>query len=425
MTVTIYPSQPGGTIEAIASKTHAHRLLICAALSQGRTRINCRTTSEDIQATASCLRAMGARIIRQPYGYFVEAIRCERDALRILDCGESGSTYRFLLPAVCALGLSAVFKLGGRLPERPMSELFDVLESHGAVISGKGSSSVNIRGKLQPGIYEVPGNISSQYISGLLFALPLLDGCSEIVITNSIESRSYIEATLAAQKSFGIDMELNGNIIRVPYRGRNCETAVSCNEIDVEGDWSNAAFWLAMGAIGSKQVTVTGLDMASVQGDKAVCDILSRFGASITKQGDTVTASKGELKAIRIDAADIPDLVPAIALAAAAAEGETKIVNAGRLRFKESDRLQAVADVINSLGGKATQTADGLVIKGNGLLGGGMVDSYNDHRIAMMAAAASVICREAVTINKAEAVNKSYPAFYDDFRKLGADINCK
>ena len=319
-----------------------------------------------------------------------------------------------------------------------MEEFFGVLEAHGAIISGKGTSELKISGELKPGTYTLPGDISSQYISGLLFALPLLDGRSEIIITRSVESKGYIEATLASLRGFGFDMKLEGNRIEVGKNRRNDTGVAPCSDeritaqsLNVEGDWSNAAFWLAAGAIGEGPVTITGLDTDSAQGDRAICDLLSRFGAKIDRFKYTdsalseLTVSGGQLKGITVNAADIPDLVPAIAVIAAAAEGETVITNAGRLRFKESDRLMTVASVLNSLGGNVAVTDDGLIIKGGERLKGGCVDSFNDHRIAMMAAIASVISVEPVVISRAEAVAKSYPEFFTDFQTLDANIQYK
>lgn len=445
MTVTVNPSKVGGKIEAIASKTHAHRLLIAAALYGGGTKIYCRTVSEDILATAACLRGLGVRVLRQPYGFYVgtrETVGGHMGPLLQLDCAESGSTYRFLLPVACALGLKAVFKLGGRLPQRPMDELFNVLEEHGAVIEGKGSPELRISGRLLPGVYELPGDISSQYISGLLFALPLLEGESEIVILRGVESKGYIEATLSVLRDFVLKMELEGNRVRckpitlqalcasspkgepVSHMGAaefSLSAAVT-SEAYVEGDWSNAAFWLVLGAVSGGPVTVKGLSLKAVQGDKAICDIIRRFGGEVRIEGDEVTAyGSGRLRGITLDASDIPDLVPAAAVLACAARGETKIVNAGRLRHKESDRLFTVAAVINGLGGKAEESGDGLLIHG-GALRGGRVDSFNDHRIAMMGAIAAALCEDAVIITGAEAVNKSYPGFFAELQRLGGGL---
>ncbi len=420
MIAAVYPAKLAGTIDAIPSKTHAHRLLIGASLYGDRTRINCAAVSEDIQATVGCLRALGSRLIRQPYGYFAERMDFQKDGSPILDCGESGSTYRFLLPAACALGRPSVFRLGGRLPQRPMDELFGALEEHGAVISGKGTAEMTTGGRLLPGVYRLRGDISSQYISGLLFALPLLEGDSEIAVAGPIESKGYIEATLSALRVFGLDMRLESGRIKVP----GCRRCGSVGEkiLSVEGDWSNAAFWLAAGAAGGGPVSVRGLDPGSVQGDREICRILSSFGAEIKESGDEISASGSGLRGISVDASDIPDLVPAIAVAAAGAEGETVIYNARRLRYKESDRLRTVAAAINGLGGEAEETEDGLIIRGKGKLRGGTVDSFNDHRIAMLAASAAVVCDGPVVVRGAEAVAKSYPAFFDDLKKLGAEI---
>lgn len=378
-----------GTISAIASKSMAHRLMICASLAKEKTEISCATTSKDMEATAACLSAMkqGGR----------------------LPCGESGSTLRFLLPVAAALGLTAEFHMEGRLPQRPLFPLDRELEAHGITLSRPKEEILAISGQLTPGNYTLPGDVSSQYISGLLLALPLLDGPSTLTVTGKVESAPYIEMTLSAMKTFGVTVERREHtyyIVPQTYESPGCVT--------VEGDWSNAAFWLCAGALG-KPVTVTGLNMESLQGDKAVCDILARFGAKVEQAVGKVTVSPAPLTAIDIDAAEIPDLVPVLAVVAAAAEGTTRIYNAGRLRLKESDRLQTVAQMLTALGGKVEEQADGLVITGTALTGG-TVDSCNDHRIAMAAAVASALC--PVTVTTAEAVNKSYPQFWEDLARL-------
>ena len=378
-----------GEVSAIASKSMAHRLMICAALAEEKTEISCATTSKDMEATAACLAAMKQG--------------------GVLPCGESGSTLRFLLPVAAALGLCAEFHMEGRLPQRPLFPLDRELEAHGVSLSRPQSDILAVSGQLKPGDYTLPGDVSSQYISGLLLALPLLDGPSTLTVTGNVESGAYIEMTLSAMKTFGVTAEKKEDtyyIVPQTYR--------SAGKVTVEGDWSNAAFWLCAGALG-KPMTVTGLDSDSLQGDKAVCDILARFGAKVEKAADSVTVSPGRLTAMDIDAAEIPDLVPVLAVVAAAAEGTTRIYNAGRLRLKESDRLETVCQMLTALGGKAAQTADGLVITGTALTGG-TVDSCNDHRIAMAAAIASVLC--PVTVAGAEAVNKSYPQFWEDFARL-------
>ena len=388
----ITPSHLSGSIRAIPSKSAAHRLLICAALADGHTEIACDGTSKDIEATKACLAAM------------------EGDCR--LPCGESGSTLRFLLPVAAALGLEAEFLMEGRLPRRPLYPLDEQLTIHGAVLTRPQPDVLKVSGKLTPGDYTLPGDVSSQYISGLLFALPLLDKPSTLTVTGKIESGPYIEMTVDALRQFGIHVTMEENVFHIPARAYR-----SPGKARVEGDWSNAAFWLCAGALG-RPVTVTGLNPDSLQGDKAVVEILSAFGAKTQRSGDVNIVSPGRLKAVDIDAAAIPDLVPVLSVVAAAAEGTTRIYNAQRLRLKESDRIASVKAMLEALGAEAEETADGLLIYGGKPLAGGTVDSCNDHRIAMAAAVASVICQNPVTVLGAEAVEKSYPNFWSDLRSL-------
>ena len=403
------PAPLGGTIAAIPSKSHAHRLLICAALANDTTAIDCRGSSRDIEATAACMRAMGARITGDGQRFLVTP-GAQPGPCR-LPCGESGSTLRFLLPVAAALGLEADFLMEGRLPQRPLTPLDEQLQSHGVRLERPSPEVLHISGRLQPGAYVLPGNVSSQYISGLLFALPLLEGESSLTVTGAVESAPYIAMTLAALEQFGISVEVSGQVYRI-HPG--CYH--SPGRAQVEGDWSNAAFWLCAGALG-RPVSVTGLRPDSLQGDKAVLELLARFGAEMDHTADCYTAAPGTLRGIEIDAAAIPDLVPVLAVVAAAARGETRIFNAGRLRLKESDRIASVHALLQSLGVSAEETADGLIIHGGGIQGG-TADSFRDHRIAMAAAVASVAAADTVTVIGAQAVEKSYPGFWEDFEYL-------
>ena len=397
MTQIIPQSHISGTVAAIASKSAAHRLYICAALADSPTEITCQSTSRDIEATRACLAAMA-----------------RGEAL--LPCGESGSTLRFLLPVAAALGLEVDFKMEGRLPDRPLAPLDQQLTAHGVRLSRPCHDLLHVSGRLEPGDYVLPGNVSSQYISGLLFALPLLQGTSTLTITGKIESAPYIAMTLDALKQFGVQPECRDHVYTIaPTAYRSPGTAV------VEGDWSNAAFWLCAGALAGP-VTVTGLDPDSLQGDKEVFEILRRFGAKTEQTGSSFTVSPGSLHAIDIDAAAIPDLVPVLSVVAAAAEGTTRITNAQRLRIKESDRIKTVLAMLTALGAEAEEREDGLVIHGGKALTGGTVDSSNDHRIAMAAAVAATLCK--VTVERAEAVSKSYPRFWEDFEKM-QNAECK
>jgi len=405
----------GGTVKAIASKSEAHRLLICAALADGETFVSCPSRSEDIDATARCLQALGAGVEYGQSGFAVSPVKRDQGNAgrpHALDCGESGSTLRFLLPVCGALGASADLHMGGRLPERPLSALFDEMVSHGCTLSGQGRSPLKCEGRLKNGTYALPGNISSQFVSGLLFALPLLPGDSMIRVTGQLESRPYVDMTLDALRLFGVEVtedETNVFCVRGGQQFHSPKTATA------GGDWSNAAFWLVAGAIGKSDITCTGLDLRSRQGDRAIVELLSRYGARVDCLNGAVTVSPGSLRGMVIDAGDTPDLVPVLAAAASVAEGKTIIRNAGRLRIKESDRLHTVAVSLSGLGADIAETEDGLVINGKNALAGGETQSFGDHRIAMTAAVLSSACTGAVIIHDAQAVRKSYPGFFDDF----------
>ena len=405
----------GGAVRAIPSKSQAHRMLICSALAEGESEIYCPAINEDIAATASCLEALGARLRRENGSYTVLPVGSGEGAA-VLDCGESGSTLRFLLPVACALGREVSFTGRGRLPQRPMAELCAALRAGGAEISAD-NLPISVSGKLRPGVYRLPSKVSSQYISGLLFALPLTGGESVIELDGQPESEPYIDMTIAALKLFGVEAIKNGNSYIIPggqkYR--------SPGRAEVEGDWSNAAFWLCAGAIGKKPVSLSGMNMSSGQGDRAIVELLQRMGAKLEISGDTLTVFPSKLGGIEIDAKNIPDLVPVLAVTAAAAHGETRIYNAGRLRIKESDRIVSTAALLRSLGGAVRETEDGLVING-GTLRGGEAESFGDHRIAMAAAVAACAADGEVLIKGSHAAAKSYPAFFADYAALGGII---
>ena len=387
-------------VKAIASKSDAHRALICAALSENPCEVIMDTTSKDIDATKKC----------------IESIRCGQKELY---CGESGSTLRFLLPVVAALGMEVHFYPEGRLPKRPLSPLYEEMENHGCKMSPKESVPFIVKGQLQSGDFTIPGDISSQFISGLLFALPILDGDSNIIITGSLQSEDYIKMTINTLSKFGVEIKRTDT----GYYVRGNQKYISPGKYVVEGDWSNAAFYLVAGAFLKDGILVTGLNTDSIQGDKKIIDLLSRFGADVNIIDDSIIVGPGTLKGIKIDASQIPDMVPALSVLAAGAEGITKIYNARRLRIKESDRLKTVTKVIKALGGDIEELEDGLIIKGTGTLKGGVVSSFNDHRIAMMAAIASLISKDKVKIEESEAVNKSYPDFFEHMEMLGLHGN--
>ena len=400
MQIRIEPAKLSGSIKAIPSKSAAHRLLICAALADRETSVSCPALSKDIEATARCLAALGADIEYNEGVYYVRPIdKVTENAL--LDCGECGSTLRFLLPVVCALGGGARIKMHGRLPQRPLSPLWEELEAHGAVLSRPEENVISVSGRLAAGDYRIRADISSQYISGLLFALPILKGESSLTLEGNIESAAYIDMTRQALSAFELELPFDGRVFNVP--ADVCCT--SPGTADVEGDWSNAAFWLAADALSGGSIELTGLRADSLQGDKAVVELISSIRA-----GNAV-----------VDVKNVPDLVPVLSVVAAISPGRTEFINGARLRIKESDRISSVCRMLCALGARCEEKAEGLVVTG-GKLSGGTVDSENDHRIVMSAAVAAIACDAPVTIIGAEAADKSYPAFFEDYKKLGGKI---
>lgn len=421
MNIKIGKTPLSGRVRIISSKSDGHRALIASALAERDSLLLMDGWSADMEATARCLEALGAEITKEPSGILVSPIPAGAMENAVLDCGESGSTLRFLLPVAGALGRSALFKGQGRLPERPIRVLLEELEQHGCSVSGE-RLPVQLSGKLHSGRYTLPGNISSQFITGLLFALPLLEKNSEIRLTTRLESESYVNMTLHTLDAFGIRVdktEIGG------YQVYGGQTYRSPGMLPIQGDWSNAAFWLTAGAV-SGSITCQGLDPLSPQGDKAILSLLEAFGAEIKGIANEITVTAGKLKGRRIDVSQIPDLLPILSVAAVAAQGRTEIINAGRLRIKESDRLAAMAECLRKIGGFAEEKPDGLVITGGLRRPSGPVvlDSFGDHRIVMAMAVAAASLGIEIIIEGAEAVNKSYPSFFEEFRKLGgaADV---
>ena len=390
MDITIKPSKLSGIVNAIPSKSQAHRLLICAAFADVPTTLICPETNDDIQATAGCLNALGANIQRTDFGYYILPAKTI-PAEAILDCKESGSTLRFMLPIVGALGVDATIQMSGRLPSRPLSPLWEEMQRMGCQLSRPTEDTIRCQGKLVAGDYHIHGGISSQFISGLLFGTALLKAPCRIHVIGTLESKPYVDMTQQAMQLFGVDsnnLQLSG-----------AQTYGSPGTIAVEGDWSNSAFFLAAHRLGSA-VAVTNIHADSLQGDRIIAKLLLQLEANCT-----------------IDATHIPDLVPIMAIVAAARNGAV-FHGIHRLRLKESNRVNSVIQMIENLGGKAEADDNTLTVYGTGL-SGGTVDSANDHRIAMSAAIASTVCTNPVTILGAQCVSKSYPAFWEEFTRLG------
>lgn len=380
------PAGLAGTVRVPPSKSMAHRAMIAAALAGGEEpeRLG---NSQDIQATRACLRELTGKSAGLP----------------ALDCGESGSTLRFLIPVALALRGGGRFTGHGRLMERPQGPYFRIFDEKG-IFYALDNGVLTVRGRLPAGRYELPGDVSSQFITGLLFALPLADGASEIALTSPLESEGYVDMTLEVLAQAGVSVEREGYVrFTIPGGQRYLPRPMT-----IPGDWSQGAIWYAANALGH-HVDILGLEERSTQGDRVVADYAGR----LCQPGD-----------LSLDIAQCPDLAPALGALAALRQGGTILTGAGRLRIKESDRLAAIAAVINDLGGAAEEGEDTLTIHGRPRLSGGVtIDSRNDHRIAMMTAVLATRCEYPVTLTDIQCVAKSYPDFWEHYRKLGGMIH--
>lgn len=416
--IKITPTKLTGKVKIPPSKSLAHRAIICAALAQGKSKIRNIQYSQDIKATIRALRALGTTIITYNNYIIVDGRTTFTKQNSSIDCVESGSTLRFMVPISIRKQNRVHFVGQGNLGKRPLATFYEIFEQQNIKYTySKDVLDLVIEGVLQPGDFHIPGNISSQFISGLLFALPLLDGNSTITVTSPLESRGYIDLTLQMLELYGIvithDNYQTFNIVgNQKYQPQ---------EYYVEADFSQAAFYLVAGAIGN-DVTLLDLNLQSLQGDKQTLQILESMGATIMITEEGVTVKGENLHGITIDASQCPDVIPVISVACSVAKGESKIINAGRLRIKECDRIEATTSQLQVLGVNANQTTTTIEINGDTLLHGGKCKSYDDHRIAMMLAIAATVADGEVVIDNKECVKKSYPSFWDDYKRLGGNI---
>ena len=386
MNLCITPGPLEGTVTPPPSKSQAHRAILAQLLAGGGTVSNLET-SQDIEATQRC----------------AAALKAQGTDLPLLDCGESGSTLRFLIPIALALRGGGRFTGRGRLMDRPQKPYFDIFDEKGIFYEQK-DGALTVKGELKPGEYRLPGNVSSQFVTGLLYALPLLEGESRIVLTSPLESRGYVDMTLDVLDRFGVRVEVLEDGFLVPG-----DQVFQARDFTIEADWSQAAFWLAAGLLGNPVLTV-GLSDQSTQGDRVIDEHFASF-------------AWGTWRTVEIDVSDCPDLLPPLAVMAAFHDGATRLINAARLRLKESDRLATVTKMLTALGGQVEEGPDWLAIPGTRFLKGGTVDGANDHRIVMAAAIAATRCTGPVTILGAEAVNKSYPRFWEEYKRLGGEFD--
>lgn len=412
MEVKITPSKLNGRISAPSSKSFSHRIIIAASLADGISTITNVTSSVDIEATVTAMSHLGAKIIIDGSTYIVKGIGNKACQNAVIDCYESGSTLRFVIPVAAALGCNTEFDGHGKLPTRPITPYIREMTNKGIEFNYNNNMPFTITGKLIGGEYTLEGNISSQFITGLLFALPLCEENSIIKLSSPLESKPYVDITVSVLESFGIKITESVNNDLTAYVINGKQNYISSDQT-VEGDYSQAAFFFVANALGS-EINIQNLNTETTQGDKKILDILHEIGYN--------DMTKPFMKPFTVDASNIPDLVPILAVLGCFTSGTCRIVNAKRLKIKESDRLTAVANALSNIGGKVKAFDDSLEIEPIQQFTGGTVDSCNDHRIVMAAAIASTKSSGNVIIKGAEAVSKSYPAFFEDFNRIGGRI---
>lgn len=423
--IEINPRKLSGIIEIPPSKSVSHRAIISAGLARGESEISNVLLSQDMIATCEAMESLGAKIRYEEetnHRYTLKVQGCDDVKLNTkeIDCNESGSTLRFIIPILLLQSKGVVVTGKGRLVSRPMAPYYEIFKEKSIAFEhltqGQDLPLV-MKGQLTPGTYSLDGSVSSQFITGLLFALPLLSGDSVIEMTSTLESKPYVDITIEVLKSFGITI-INEDDQRFYIKGN--QSYISCN-YRVEGDFSQGAFWLVGGIIG-EPIHCKDLNLNSKQGDKVIVEIIQAMGGNLNINSEDILAKNTKTHGMVIDVSQCPDLVPILGVLGSLSKGTTMIINGERLRYKESDRLMATADVLNTLGGKVTETSDGLIIEGVEKLTGGRVKSHNDHRIAMAVAIASNVAKGKIVLEGAEAVNKSYPHFWEDFEKMGGEV---
>lgn len=415
--IKIIPKKLKGEINIPPSKSMAHRAVICASLSKGISIIENIEFSDDIIATIEGMKALGADIKSEENKLIINGEGIFKKHLSTIDCNESGSTLRFLVPLSLVRENDVRFIGRGNLGRRPLDTYYEIFQRENILYSQKqGELDLRVKGRLKGGLFKIKGNISSQFITGLLFTLPLLNDNSRIIVTTTLESKAYVDLTISMMKKFGVIVEnidykefiIRGNQEYKPFNYR------------IEGDYSQAAFYLCADALGS-DISCNNLDLNSLQGDKECIEILQRMGAELDISSMKILGNC--LNATVIDAAQCPDIIPVLTVVSALSKGETRIINGERLRIKECDRLKAITSELNKLGANIKELSDGLIINGVEAFKGGEVFSHNDHRIAMSLAIASTRCSEPMILEAPECVKKSYPSFWEDFRKIGGIVN--
>lgn len=422
MSLRIQPKQLQGKVHIPPSKSMAHRAIICASLARGRSIISNVQYSKDIEATISAMKALGTMIFQHDDYLEIDGTTTFMRNNGEIDCHESGSTLRFMIPISLVQPSNFHFKGEGRLGKRPLDVYYQIFEKQNiGYLYKENVLDLYVMGQLQAGTFEIAGDVSSQFMSGLLFALPLLPQDSRIIITSPLQSKGYVDLTIQMLQYYGVFVINNDYREFIIPGGQHYHA----HDYEVEGDFSQAAFYFVAGALGN-DVTLEGLNFQSKQGDKVAVDILEKMGCQFYQEEKRCRITSSALQGTVVDGAQCPDIIPIIAMACAYAKGKSIIQNIGRLRLKECDRLKATVDMIHQLGGEVIEKQDSMEIIGIETLRGGEVTSSHDHRMAMSAAIISSVCEDAVVIDDYNCVEKSYPEFWEDFKSLGGEYHeCK
>lgn len=417
MNVKIKPNEIKGKMKSIPSKSLLHRAIILSGIAKDREIIlkQVNTISEDIEATLTCIEKLGAKTKVEGDSIRITSLGNIKKSKVELHCKESGTTLRLLLPLVSTFSKEATVDCSEGLRKRPIRELIETLEESGLYFKEKGFP-INISGNVTTDFFKISGDISSQYVSGLLLLSSLLDQRSSIYLTTKLESRAYVNITIKVLRDFGIIVnELEEGVFEI-YGGR--DKILPPKEYQIEGDWSNAAFFLVGGCLGDS-IKMSGLNLESSQGDKKIVQILKKAGAILTCSDDFISSNRSHLNSFEVDFSETPDLFPILSVVAALSKGQSILKGGERLKLKESNRIESTFQMLKSLGADVKKREDGLIIQGKEILDGGIVNSFNDHRIVMSVTMASIRCKEPVSIVNAGAVKKSYPNFFEDFKKVG------
>ncbi|MCR5350484.1 MAG: 3-phosphoshikimate 1-carboxyvinyltransferase [Acholeplasmatales bacterium] len=418
MNVIITPKKLEGDCVIPPSKSLSHRAIIAASLALGKSKITNVMYSKDILATIGAMRACGAKIVEYDNYLEIEGIGKVERINDVIDCNESGSTIRFMVPIALTCDKEIKFIGKNNLVKRPLDPFFEIFDEQNIKYEREENYlPLVVKNGLKPGTFKIRGDISSQFITGLLYALPLLDSDSNIIITTEMESKGYIDLTLDTLKLFGIEIEnldykefkIKGNQKYKPF------------DYDIEGDYSQSAFFLLADCLGAN-INLKSMNKLSHQGDKKIIEDIKDLGYEVIFDDDNLKSKELNSKGCVIDFSQSPDLGPALAVLCALTKGKSEFINAGRLRIKECDRITCMKEEINKLGGNVVENENGMTIEGVDRFKGTTVDSHNDHRVVMALAMATLKMDGKLKILNAEAVSKSFPNFFEVFENLGGIV---